>query len=255
MESIWKEIFVFKRPRDYYLLFFGCLFMVINFFIFNDMDIDSNIRLRDQNIQNIQPSPTVGGNHFSFLRTRLVEIKDLTSYNNNFLNLRGYYDIDGIYEGLRGTIYLSPRLLPEDSFTYNMVYKHEYGHVFLEDYLNQSKKDNLSGYIEDLGAIYYSSLTQSSPMIAVAFAPKELRELFEFYKSVDPMIYDDDYYTSNFGEFIAESYSYYITRYDENRYIIYGMYESGESYDIEVIEFIPNIPLEVENFFMNLEDL
>lgn len=78
--------------------------------------------------------------------------------------------------------------------------RHEYGHAFLDDWLKA-----VGGGADSGKKLAFLPYTEGGA--AVGNYPKNLRPVFREFRGINPNIYGVAYYTSTFGEFMAESYA------------------------------------------------
>jgi len=118
------------------------------------------------------------------------------------------YEVQGLYDPLSEEIHITGVLVRiQASFAnpwiqplFRQTLRHEYGHAFLYDWT----KDR--GWIgTTLGAF---GATQSS--IDPGEFPASIRRVVIEYQSVDSDVYGSTYFTSNFNEYMAESYARYL---------------------------------------------
>jgi len=113
--------------------------------------------------------------------------------------IQGFYDPkDGHIEITGGLARLSAAMpvAPLRTLFYRDL-RHEYGHAFLHDWTSaRSGRDSVRAVS-----------TQGSNKIDPESLPVELRAVAAEYRVVSPTIYGQQYFTSTFGEFVAESYA------------------------------------------------
>jgi hypothetical protein len=80
--------------------------------------------------------------------------------------------------------------------------RHEYGHAFLHDWLLAHDDSGARG-------TQLAELTRATNVQEDAGRSATVRSVLREYRTVRPTIYGDTYFTSTFGEFVAESYAYY----------------------------------------------
>jgi hypothetical protein len=121
--------------------------------------------------------------------------------DNGMANYLGFYD-------LRRDMIVINSDTPE--MEQQIVVRHEYGHAFTHDMLllrDGEANETLAEARATLELDLLQGLRQDSLDIEMALLPDYLRDSVEEYRSLPRDAYDGDgYFTSNYAEFLAESY-------------------------------------------------
>jgi hypothetical protein len=91
---------------------------------------------------------------------------------------------------------------------FDHLLRHEYGHAFLDDWVKGAAPKDASG--KQLAYLPYTEGTNDTGSY-----PKAMRPVLDEYRRVKPDVYGLTYYTSEFGEYMAESYA----RFCEGQYV------------------------------------
>lgn len=197
------------------------IFFVIFFVSFLLKDSYGRIHgeyIYDKGAPNRYSTVRIDGENYtiSFLRERKIKnssspLADIGWFDILFGDPLKSINMSGYYSAQKGYIYINPL-----ASNYYRTLTHEYGHALLYDYYSRDSGDNIMK--ESIATLKYSianSLTQDNPDYYKYMLPTELRPVFMEYKyKVIPDLYGNDgYYTTNFGEYLAESHSRLLHRY------------------------------------------
>jgi hypothetical protein len=147
-----------------------------------------------------------------------VQSKDylrvIASYLPPPIGSGGQAEMQGMYDADEDRILITGRMarlqagLPEErlQIVFIRTLRHEYGHAFMRDWLKENGVDEQEPFL---------AYTEEGGPVEDTDYPKTLRPVVDEYKQVAPMnLYGFPYLTSTFDEYMAESYSRYVSGED-----------------------------------------